>query len=199
MNAAQDIAQYLIQTIAGIYVFIALMRVLLQASRADYYNPISQFVVKATQAPVSLLSKAIPSWKRLDLAAIVWVLLVQVIATEAAAVAAYGTIVPIGTALAWAAIATLNFFLTIVFWGMVIIIVISFATLLGGMMIAHPALDLLRQLMTPIMTPVQRILPPMGGIDLSPIILFMLINVFKIITLSLARGVNLNPNLVVGF
>lgn len=199
MNAAQNIALYLIQTIAGIYVFIAMMRVFLQASRADYYNPISQFVVKATQIPVSILGKAIPSWKRLDLAAICWVLIVQLIVIEVSALSVGISGVPIGTALAWAFIATLNLFLTVIFWGMVVLIVISFATMLGGMRITHPALDLLQQLMAPIMHPVQRLLPPMGGIDLSPLILFMLINVFKIVTFSLAQGLNLNPGLVVGF
>lgn len=198
MNAAQNIALYLIQTIAGVYVFIAMMRVLLQATRADYYNPVSQFIVKATQAPVSILGKAIPSWKRIDLAAIVWVLIVQIIATELAALSV-GLFVPVTTALAWATIASIHFLLTIIFWGMVVLIVISFAVLLGGMMIQHPILDLLRQLMAPIMSPVQKILPPMGGIDLSPIILFMLINVLQIITTEIARSTGLNPALVVGF
>jgi len=174
------------------------MRVFLQAARADYYNPISQFIVKATQVPVSALGKVIPSWKRIDLAAIIWVLIVQIIATELAALSV-GTFVPITAALAWAAIASIHLLLTIIFWGMVVLIVISFAMLLGGMMIQHPILDLLRQLMAPIMQPVQKILPPMGGIDLSPLILFMLINVLQIITREMAIGTGLNPALVVGF
>lgn len=198
MNTAQNVALYLIQTIAGIYVFITLMRVLLQAARADYYNPISQFIVKATQLPVSMLGKAIPSWKRLDLAAITWVLIVQLISTEAAALSV-GLFVPIGTAIAWAAIASVHLFLTIIFWCMIVLIVISFAAMLGGMMIQHPILDLLRQLMAPIMHPVQKLLPPMGGLDLSPLLIFMGINVLQIVTTGLARDVGLNPALVVGF
>lgn len=198
MNTAQNIALYIIQTLGGLYVFIALMRVFLQAARADYYNPVSQFIVKATQKPVSLLGKVIPSWKRIDLAAIVWVLLVQIIVTETAALSV-GLFVPITTALAWAAIASLHLFLTIIFWSMVVLIVMSFAVLLGGMMIQHPILDLLRQLMSPVMAPFQRLLPPMGGLDLSPILIFMLINVLQIITTGIARGMHLNPTLVVGF
>ena len=198
MNAAQNIALYLIQTIAGIYVFIAIMRVLLQAARADYYNPVSQFIVKATQAPVSILGKAIPSWKRIDLAAILWVLIVQVIATEIAALSV-GGFVPVAAAITWAVIASVHLLLTIIFWAMVVLIVISFAMLLGGGIIQHPVLDLIRQLMAPIMYPVQKIMPPMGGIDLSPLIIFMLINVLQIITTELAINSSLDPRFVVGF
>ena len=198
MNAAQQMTLYILQTLGGIYVFIALMRVLLQATRADYYNPISQFVIKATQTPVSLLGKVIPVWKRFDLAAIAWLIITQVIITEISALA-LGFLVPISTAIAWALIASLQLFLTVIFWAMVILIVLSFAALLGGMMIQHPALDLLKQFMHPIMSPVQKILPPMGGIDLSPLIIFMLINVLQILTTGLARNTQLNPALVVGF
>ena len=198
MDAAQQIAVYLIQTLGGIYVFITLMRVLLQASRADYYNPVSQFVVKATQKPVAILGKIVPTWKQFDLAAILWVLIVQIIVTELTALS-IGLFVDPLTALAWAAIASVHLFLTGIFWGMVILIIVSFATLLGGMMIQHPILDLIRQLMAPIMYPVQKILPPMGGLDLSPLILFLFINVFQIITTSMARSTGLNPSLVVGF
>ena len=198
MNAAQNIAVYTIQTIAGIYVLIAIMRVLLQAARADYYNPVSQFIVRATQVPVSALGKIIPSWKRIDLAAITWVLIVQIIATELAALSV-GLFVPITTVFAWAAIASAHLLLSIIFWGMVVLIVVSFAVLLGGVALQHPILDLLHQLMAPIMRPAQKLLPPMGGIDLSPLLVFMLINVLQIITTGMARGAGLNASLVVGF
>ncbi len=199
MDTTQEIAVYLIQALGGIYVFLAIMRVLLPASGADYYNPISQFVVKATQLPVNILGKAVPSWKRIDLAAIVWVLLVQILLTEAAALSSIGVLVDPVTALAWACVASLHMLLSIIFWGMVILIVFSFAAALGGLMIQHPALDLLQQLMAPLMRPLQKILPPMGGLDLSPILLFLLINVLQIITTTIARNLGLNPALVVGF
>lgn len=199
MNTAQSIALYLIQTLGGLYVFIALMRVFLQAAQADYYNPASQFIVKATQNPVAVLGKIIPSWKRLDLAAIVWVLIVQILVIEIAALSSAGLFVPPVTALAWAAIASVHLFLSVIFWAMVVLIVMSFAAMIGGMMIQHPILDLVRQLMMPIMTPFQKLLPPMGGLDLSPILIFMLINVLQIMTTGMARGMQLNPTLVVGF
>jgi YggT family protein len=53
--------------------------------------------------------------------------------------------------------------------------------------------------MAPIMYPFQRILPPMGGIDLSPLLLFMVINILQIVNANLAQGTGLAPSLVIGF
>ena len=164
MSATQQILIYVIETIGGLYVFFALLRFFLQLSRADYYNPVSQFSVKITQLPVSTLGKVIPSWGTVDFASLTWVLIVQLIIIEVAALSV-GFFVPITTAISWAAIGTLNLALTMIFWGMIIVIVLSFAALLGGGIISHPILDLLRQMMAPIMMPLQRLIPPMGGLD----------------------------------
>ncbi|MEQ9023504.1 MAG: YggT family protein [Pseudomonadales bacterium] len=199
MNASQEILSYIIQTLGGLYVFFALLRVLLQASHADYYNPVSQFAVKITQKPVWVLSKIIPRWGRLDLAGILWVLIVQILIIEVSCLIFYSQLIDPVTALAWAAIGTFQLFLTIVFWGMIILIIMSFAALLGGMRVQHPILTLIEQLMAPIMYPLQRILPPMGGIDLSPLLLFMVISILQIVTANLAQGTGLAPSLVIGF
>jgi YggT family protein len=199
VNASQEILSYIIQTLGGLYVFFALLRVLLQASRADYYNPISQFAVKITQKPVWLIGRIVPRWGHLDLAGIVWVLIVQVLVIEISCLVFYGQIINPVTALAWAAIGTIQLFLTIVFWGLIILIIMSFAALLGGTRIQHPILTLIEQLMAPIMYPFQRILPPMGGIDLSPLLLFMVINILQIVNANLAQGTGLAPSLVIGF
>lgn len=199
MNTSQEIISYMIQTLGGLYVFFALLRVLLQASRADYYNPVSQFAVKITQKPVWVLGKIIPRWGRLDLAGILWVLIVQILIIEISCLIFYSQLIDPVTALAWAAIGTFQLFLTVVFWGMIILIIMSFAALLGGMRVQHPILTLIEQLMAPIMYPLQRILPPMGGIDLSPLLLFMVISILQIITANLAQGTGLVPSLVIGF
>jgi YggT family protein len=199
VSASQQILSYMIQTIGGLYVFFALLRVFLQASRADYYNPVSQFTVKITQKPVWLLGKIIPQWGRLDLAGILWVIIIQILIIEISCLIFYSQLIDPVTALAWAAIGTFQLFLTIVFWGMIILIIMSFAALLGGVRVQHPILTLIEQLMAPIMYPLQRVLPPMGGIDLSPLLLFMMINILQIITTNLAQGTGLAPSLVIGF
>lgn len=198
MGAAQNIALLLVQTLGGLYVFLAIVRVILRASRADYYNPGSQLAIKATQFPVSILGKVIPSWKRLDIAGVIWVLLAHIIVIELSALSA-GSFIPVGVAISWAVIGSLNFLLTIIKWGLIVLIIVSFASLITGNLIRHPVLDLIQQLMAPIMHPIQKILPPMSGFDLSPLILFLAIRVFQEITYHMAVGANINPALVIGF
>ena len=197
MSLFEEIFLYLIHTLGGIYVFIAMMRVLLQASRADFYNPVSQFVLKATQPAVGLLGKFIPSWKSFDFAALIWVFIVQLMLSELSALV-LGTFIPLGIALVWVLIGTLHMFLTIIYWCMVVLIIVSFIGMIGNKPLHHPILNLLRQLMAPLMQPAQRILPPMSGIDLSPILIFVVITVLQMITYSMARGVNLDIRLVIG-
>ncbi|MDP4788772.1 MAG: YggT family protein, partial [Haliea sp.] len=62
----------------------------------------------------------------------------------------------------------------------------------------HPALLLLFQLTEPVMAPVRRLLPNMGGIDFSPILLFILINVIQIALGHMAAAARLPSALVIG-
>lgn len=198
MQTFTEIFIYLFRALGGLYAAIALLRVLLQLSRADYYNPVSQAIVKATKPFVSPLRKFIPQWKNLDFAALAWCLIFQIIAIEVAALVIFQTPVNILSATIWGAVGLLNLSLNIFYYGLLALIIISFAVMLGGLQLAHPAIDLLRQLMSPVLTPFQRLLPPMGGFDLSPILVFLLINVLRIVVNNIAAGVQLVPVLVPG-
>ena len=65
-------ATFLIETLFGLYILIVMLRFLLQWARADFYNPVSQFILKATQPPLTPLRRIIPGFAGLDLAAIVF-------------------------------------------------------------------------------------------------------------------------------
>ena len=54
-------ATFLIETLFGLYILIVMLRFLLQWARADFYNPVSQFIVKATQAPLAPLRRVVPA------------------------------------------------------------------------------------------------------------------------------------------
>jgi YggT family protein len=69
---------------------------------------------------------------------------------------------------------------------------------LGGLRISHPSLDLLNQLIRPVLEPFSRLLPPMGGIDLSPILLFLAIRVLQILVYNLADSAGVTPAVVIG-
>jgi len=185
---------YLFQVLGGAYATIALLRVLLQLSRVDYYNQMSQFIVKATQPVVGPLRKIIPPWRNLDIAAVIWCLVFQVIAIEIGAFIVFQTFINPLTALIWGAIGLLSLTLMIFYYGLIAIIIVSFVVMLGGMHISHPALDLLKQLMAPAMAPFQKLLPPMGGLDLSPFLVFMFIHVLQIVVSGFASSAGLIQN-----
>ena len=60
MGAINEIFGYLIQTFISLYLLAMLLRFLLQLAKADFYNPISQFLVKITNPPVIPLRRVIP-------------------------------------------------------------------------------------------------------------------------------------------
>ena len=65
-----DAATFLIETLFGLYILVVMLRFLLQWVRADFYNPVSQFIVKVTQPPLAPLRRIIPGFAGLDLAAL---------------------------------------------------------------------------------------------------------------------------------
>ena len=118
---------------------------------------------------------------------------------QALALVGYNTFIPIFQALAWGFAGALNLTLSMLFWGLIIVIVVSLLGAFGGMHISHPAITLIQQLIYPVMAPIQRLLPPMGGLDFSPLIIFLIINVLQIALSGLAASMGLAPSVVVGF
>ncbi len=199
MSGIQEIGLYIVQTLGGLYAGICLLRVLLQLVQADYYNQVSQFIVLATRAPIQALRPILPNRGRLDWAAIVWALLVGVLGIQISAFIAGIGFVSILDSLAWSFLGLVHITLNIVFYGLIAVIVLSWLTLMGGMQISHPLINLMNQIIRPFMTPFQKILPPFGGIDLSPILLFMTIQVLQMMTGQIAYRMSLLPGLVLGY
>ena len=77
MHAINEISLYLIQTATGIYLLIMLLRFILQLVLADFYNPISQFLVRATNPLVLPLRRVLPARGRFDPASLVLAILIQ--------------------------------------------------------------------------------------------------------------------------
>ena len=79
-SASTQIGVLLVNFVAGFFLFVVVMRFMLQAVRADFYNPISQFVVKATNPLLVPLRKVIPGFGGYDIAALVLAYLTQIAA-----------------------------------------------------------------------------------------------------------------------
>lgn len=177
MGALTEIASYLINTLMSLYILIVILRFLLQVARADFYNPISQFVVRATNPLVNPLRRIIPGLRGLDLASLVLALTLQFVAINLLYALLASTLPNPLYALGWSAIGIGAAIVKIYFFS--ILVSIIFSWIAPGSQ--HPALYLMYQLNEPVLAPMRRILPPMGGLDLSPILIFILINVVNIL------------------
>lgn len=194
MGAASDIGRYLVDTAASIYLIIVVLRGILQASGADFYNPISQFIARATTPPLALFKKVIPSGKRFDPAVLILAVLVQLLAIVATLLLAGFTPPDPITLLLWSLLGVAGLLVNTLLVALIAMIVVSWVAPGSG----HPAILLIYQITSPIMAPFRSLLPNMGGIDFSPILLFIIINVIQILLSHLAVSVGLPASLVIG-
>jgi YggT family protein len=159
---------FLVKTLFGLYITVVVIRFLLQWARADFYNPVSQFVVKLTSPVLRPLRKMIPGYRGLDTASVVlaWLL-------KAAELAILTLLLgldrnPLG-ALAWALPALVGLIISIFLFAVLIRVILSWLNPDPY----NPAVDLLTRLTDPIMRPAQRLIPPVSGIDLSPMVVMI--------------------------
>lgn len=196
MSTMAEIGIYVIRTLGSLYLMLVLLRFLFQLVRADYYNPISQFIAKATNPLLMPLRRVIPGFFGVDVAALVLALVLQWLLIQLVLVlAGYGMLYPL-RAIAWAAIGLLSMVLSIYFWALIISIVVSWVAPFSN----NPALVLIRQLVEPVMTPFRKLIPPLGGIDITPIFAFMVLHVLnQYLVPALGRSVAMPMGLVLGF
>ena len=174
MQTLAQIAIYIINTLGTIYLFILLLRFLFQLVRADYYNPISRVVVKATNPILVPLRKIIPGFLGVDWACVVLALTIKITLLQILMlIDDYGWQSLFLLFIA-AVLSVIKFLVYIYFFGLIITVIASWVAPYSS----NPGLSLLRQLIEPVVRPVRRILPDMGGLDFSPLIIFMILNIF---------------------
>lgn len=194
MGALSEIIGYLVQTLVSLYLIAMLLRFILQLVRADFYNPISQFLVKATNPLVVPLRRVIPGLAGIDMATLVLALILQVAAIVVLMVV-NGLALPNPLLIVvWAVLGLVGLLINIYFFALLAMIILSWVAAGSG----HPAIYLLHQITEPVMAPFRKILPAMGGLDLSPILVFILINVLQIALRHMAASIGLHPALVIG-
>jgi YggT family protein len=194
MSSISQALVLLINTVGGLLVGAALLRMLLQAVRADFYNPVCQAIVKVTAPLLNPLRRIIPGWRGFDFASLVLALVLSTVASLLMIVALGGSI-NIGTVVSWALVGLIAYVLNIYFWAMLVSVVASFIAPFSG----HPILLVIYQLLQPFYRLTHKILPPMGGLDFSPLVLMLLIKLLEILLVNpLATGLRVVPAVVIG-
>jgi len=155
---------FLIDTLFDIYIAILMLRFLLQQLGADYYNPIAQFIVKATQPVVGTARHFIPSYRNIDIATLIIVIVFIAIKILLLTSLRGGSF-----SIPSLIIISLYDFISLLFD------IFIFAIFLQAILSwinpdpYNPVSSILNSLTMPILAPVKRLLPDMGGIDISPI------------------------------
>ncbi len=179
---------FLIRTLFGLYIAVVLIRFLLQWARADFYNPISQFVVRVTAPLLRPLRQIIPGYGGMDLASLVlaWALK----AVELALIAGLlGYVGPLLGALAWALPALIELAIDVLLFAVLIRVVLSWVNPDPY----NPAVSLLARLTDPILGPAQRLLPTIGGIDLSPMLVMVGLVLLQMLLLPPLKALTGSP------
>ncbi|MDD1506407.1 YggT family protein [Pseudomonas sp. CNPSo 3701] len=172
-------AIYILQTIGSFYLLIVLLRFILQLVRADFYNPLSQFIVRATHPILKPLRRVIPSLGGLDLASLVLALIVQfVLMALTLMLMGVGISDPL-LILVWSIIGVTALLLKVFFFALIISVILSWV----AQGTHNPAALLVNQICEPLLMPIRRILPNLGGLDLSPIVAFLILNLIDMLVI----------------
>ena len=184
---------YIIQTLGSLYLLIVLLRFILQLVRADFYNPLSQFIVKATQPLVTPLRRIIPGFAGLDLASLVLAILVQLLLMIVTlTLMSYNVGGFILQLLVWSMIGVTSLFLKVFFFALIISVILSWVA--PGSY--NPGAQLVSQICEPLLAPFRKLLPNLGGLDISPIFAFITINLIdRFVIGGLAASTGLPPML----
>ncbi|MDR8015112.1 YggT family protein [Ectopseudomonas guguanensis] len=184
---------YIIQTLGSLYLLIVLLRFILQLVRADFYNPLSQFIVKATQPLLTPLRRIIPGFAGLDLASLVLAILVQLLLMVVTlTLMGYNVGGFIAQLLVWSVIGVTSLFLKVFFFALIISVILSWVA--PGSY--NPGAQLVNQICEPLLAPFRKLLPNLGGLDISPIFAFITINLIdRFVIGALAASTGLPPML----
>ena len=174
MLGLNDAAVFIIKTLGSLYLLIVLLRFILQLVRANFYNPLCQFIVKATQPLLKPLRRVIPSMFGLDMSSLVLALIVQML-LMAVILTLKGFEVDWLLLMPWSVIALFSLFLNVLFYAMIISVILSWVAPGSH----NPGAELVAQITEPVLAPFRRIIPNLGGLDISPIFAFIAIQLLQ--------------------
>ena len=185
---------FLFKALMDIFTIGVVFNFLFRLLKVDFYNPIVQGIIRAVDFPSQLLRSIIrPIWT-VDLSSFVVAIFIQAGAFYLAVIAGSIEYEPIKI-LIWSLYSVILLSLKMIWWILLGGIIISF----GASSVFHPAVVLIRQMSDKFFNPFRVFLPPMGGLDFSPMFAFLLLNFLQIAFAQFALESGLPVWLSVGF
>lgn len=194
MTTMSAVSTYLVQTLGGFFLTLVILRFLLQLVKADFYNPISLFIVNTTQLVSSPIRALLPAFRSFDIASLVLAIFIQWMIIQLTYTIDNLGVVNFFIAISWGFVGILSMILNIYMYGLLATIVISWIAPQSQ----HPAITLINQIIYPAMEPFRKIIPSLGMIDLSPMLFFIVLNVIDYFIYGIATELMLPSHIVVG-
>ncbi|NGX16084.1 YggT family protein [Wenzhouxiangella sp. XN24] len=179
MNAALF---FVIKTLLDLYLIAYILRFLLQWVRADFHNPLSQFILRITDPVVRPLRRVVPGWRGVDLSPLVALLILQLLVTTMLQFMAVGTVTDPLTLTYYAVLRIIIGTIRLYFFAILVHVIISWVS--PGHW--NPLINVIQSLVQPVLRPIRRIIPPIGGLDLTP--LFVLIGLQALLIMIRVPG-----------
>lgn len=174
-GSLNDAGLFLVTTLFDLYLFVLCGRLLLAWVRADYFNPVTRFVIKLTDPVITRLRRILPNRRNLEISTLVFILFLEII--KLLLVSLLFDTMPNATALLFLTLAgTLKLILSTFFYA------ILFHAILSWVQPGYsPVGQLLSQLSSPILRPLQRAIPPVAGFDLTPLFALIILQLVMIL------------------
>jgi YggT family protein len=174
-----DAGLFLIKTLFGLYILAVLLRFLLQLARADFYNPLAKFLVTLTNPPLKPLRRIIPGLYGIDLASIVLLLLLEII-QYAMLAALRGLPIDLVMLAASSVFDLLETTLQVYFFAILLRVILSWLN-----PYPNAASQLLTRLTEPVLRRARQLVPPISGLDLSPMVAGVVIVLLQMLVMRL--------------
>ena len=170
--------EFLISTVFSLFITALLLRFLLALVRADFYNPLSQILVKLTNPVLKPMRRLIPGLGGIDLASVILMLVLQMLALGLITLLRGASIHPFGLLL-WALAELLSLLINIYMFSILIQVILSWIS--PGTY--NPAASLIFSINEPLLAPARRLIPPLSGLDLSPVAVMVGLQLMKMLLL----------------
>lgn len=171
---------FLVQTLFGLYLIALLLRLLMQLSRADFRNPIAHVLTRVTNPPLLPLRRIIPGFGGID-----WALVLLILTVQAAEIVLTSLLMGSATpALPGLLLLTLGRVLQLLIYFYIVVVLISVILSWVNPHAYNAGTVLIDSLTEPVLRPARQMLPPMGGLDLSPLLVLIGLNLLLIILVA---------------
>ena len=170
--------EFLIGTLIGLFITAVMLRFLLAMVRADFYNPLTQILVKLTNPALKPLRRLIPGFGGIDIASLLLMLALQMLALTLITLLRGAALHPVGLLL-WSIAELLGLLLNIYMFSILIQVVLSWVNPNAD----NPAVSLLYSINEPLLAPARRLIPPLSGLDLSPVVVLLGLQLAKMLLL----------------